>query len=91
MMKVLIDGIPYIPEGVKPPVPFALTYDHWDLAAQHPNPFQAIKWAWESEALPAELAAWIRAVTGEIPERNPPVKPDKKRPLEIPKPKPALF
>lgn len=95
-MRVEIDGIEYVPVAYREgPTPFALTWDHWELAKQHSSPFEAIKWAWECEATPTEFAAWIRASAKdsgpEIVEPTP--KRGKVAPLVMPprKPQAGLF
>lgn len=93
-MRVTIDGRDYVPAIAGPPLPpaFGLTPEHFDAAAELPDGFEAIKWAWEAEATVREMQAWSRAANGQDLDLNvPAVKPDKKRPLELPRSKKALF
>lgn len=89
-MSVVINGRDYVPAiaGPPPPPAYRLTLEHFDAAAELPDSFEAIKWAWEAEATVREMQAWSRALHGP-PEPTP--QPDKKRPLELPRVKKALF
>lgn len=73
--RVTVDEIQYVPKSsLAGSAPWQLTDEHFNIAAQFTDPFDAILWAQETQAIPSELAAWCRTFTGEQYDKSIPAR-----------------